>query len=145
MKVKYFLIPASAIALALSPPAFAKKNKNDDHPGAYNSNNQSYEDSLQGLDRAEQRHELKRLKKKSKKNNKHKSDSGDSSDSGNDFRDDYSNERRDYPYHDAQRPIESGINQGAEQAKQKIDEIHRRTIEAIDRQRDELNPLKPMQ
>lgn len=165
MKIKHILIPATAIALSLSSPAFAKRDKDDDHPGRINTNRQSYEDSLRGQDRAEERRELKRLRKDYKKHKKGKHrDKDDYDDDKKKHRrdhdkkkfksrdDDYKKRRRDrdddydhryYQIEESQHPIDTGINEGADRAKQKIDDIHRRAIEAIDNQTDRAVNQRP--
>ncbi len=81
MKLKYLLIPATVLSIALSGTAIAKKpdgkgNPHSDGPDARweNSNKQSDEHSLRGQDRAEERHRLKESKKHNKKKYKYKKD-----------------------------------------------------------------------
>jgi hypothetical protein len=81
MKLKYLLIPATVLSIALSGTAIAKKpdgkgNPYSDGPDARweNSNKQSDEHNLRGQDRAEERHRLKESKKHKKKKYKHKKD-----------------------------------------------------------------------
>ena len=78
MKLKYLLVPATALSLALSGSALAKKpeGKGNPHQGGpdarwENSNRQSDESSLRGRERAEERHRMQEHKKGKGKKYKH--------------------------------------------------------------------------
>lgn len=196
MNFKKFLIPATALSLALSGTAFAEKPEGKGNPHSRgsdsyreNSNRQLDEFSRRGKDRAEERHHLKELKKHKKKEHKFKKYKK----RHDDYRDERYHDRRDgedrdkrkhdrdesYRDNDRDRrekgyknnrqpdryqrqrneelyrndPVETIVKQNANKAKAKLNEAHRKAIEAIDNktrelsntapQRDQTNPAKP--
>ena len=171
MKLKYVLIHATMLSIALSGTALAKKPEGKgkphiDGPDARweNSNRQSDDHSLRGQDRAEERHHLKESKKyKQKKDKKYKHkkekyhDKYDKKHDKYDRRDknkyyDSDNDRYEekHDHYERQRykeryqnnPVDTVINHNIDGAKSIIDDTHRKTIESIDNKSRELTGNK---
>ena len=147
MITKFLLIPLAALSLSFSAPLLAKGNPHDNRSDARwrNSNKQSNDYSTRGGERVEQRHELKKHKeyKEKYKDKKQK------------YRDDYNRRQNDYQngqeryrrqleqeqngldrrYNDRgyiQNPVNTIIDRNIDNAKSRIDDMHRRIIDGID-------------
>ena len=157
MKLKYLLVPATALFLALSGAALAKKpeGKGNPHQGGpdarwENSNRQSDEFSLRGRERAEERHRMKEHKKGKEKKYKHDKD---------EYYDleDYDKKRKKHDRYERQRHKEkyrnNPIDRNVNDKKSKIDSISRKTKESNsnknreltgeDRRKERANTSKP--
>jgi len=167
MKLKYLIVPATSICLLFSGSISAKKPEGKGNPHGRpdarweNSNRQSDEYSLRGQERAAERHRLKEGKKykhnKDKKHkykkNKHRDD-----DRYEDKRDRYENrrynderdDRKEFDRYQRQRyeekyrnnPVDSVLDRNINDAKSKVDNVHRRAKEAIDNKTRELTGVE---
>ena len=138
MNIKHTLIPITALSIFLSSAVWADRpsdNKNRDQ----NSNRQSEDYSTRGKERAEERHEMNKLRKKLKKHKeKYKRDDDDDRDDNKTHRSydrDYKPQKRIDP--------QSPVDQGYDKAKAKIDEMHRKAIDELERKRNASVSIQP--
>ena len=163
----------SGTALAQKPEGKGNPHSRGSDAYRENSNRQSDEFSSKGKDRAEERHYLKESKKHKKKEHKFKKKRkkhGDDRYERKHDRDEYRRDNDDYPdknrdrqrkYYDQNgrqydryerqryeeryqnNPIDTITDRKANEAKSKIDEAHRRAIDAIDNTTKELTNTDP--
>lgn len=153
------VIPATVAALALSPAILAKGKPYDKGPDARwrNSNKQSGEYSTRGRERAEERHEFKKRKDYHKEKKKYREDYKKRDRNYDEHQDRYRRQyeeerngmdrRSDYGRYEDRRsqqpPVDYGIDRTIEDAKSRVDDIHRRTIDSIDNRTREIIGIEP--
>ncbi len=151
MNAKLLLIPLTALSISFAQPLLAKGNPHEGGPDSRwrNSNQQSDDYSTRGRERAEERHELKKHKeykekykeKKQKYRDDYKQRREHYDDKHDRYRRQYEEERngldrRDYRRYDdsryMQNPVDTIIDRNVNDAKSRVDDLHRRMIEGID-------------
>jgi len=153
MNFKCPLFSSLVLSIALSGSAFAKKpeGKGKHHQGSekeyrYNSNRnkQSDEFSLRGKDRAEERHQYKKSKKHKKNKDKYRDDRYERAPDRNEYyrKDDSYRDRdnRELDRYEHQRyqeryqndPVGIIVDETANNARSKVNQVHRKVIDSID-------------
>jgi len=162
MNFKYPLFSSLVLSIVLSGSAFAKKpeGKGKHHQRSekeyrHNSNKQSDEFSSKGRDRAEERHQYKKSKKYKKNKETYRDnryeralDRNDDSDERSRDRNDYyrkDNSYRDYDNRELDRyerqrykeryqndPVGIIVDETANNARSKVNQVHRKVIDSID-------------
>ncbi|MBW6453434.1 MAG: hypothetical protein K0A92_06595 [Methyloprofundus sp.] len=147
MKIKYLLMPITALSLAFSGSVFADKpeSKGSDSDAYWkNSNRQSDEYSKKGKERAEERHQLKKKKhqEKTEKQSKQKKDKhsdGYRREHDKDRNDDQYNDRQSKRYENrgntetiSKNPVDEMIDQNVDNVRSTVDAAQRKMNEMID-------------